>query len=99
MKMREFLWEVRKLLEKPEKWIQHRLHNGDGGHCMLGACMEAARKTGYNEDAAMDEFAVQLGFRFAMDVAQFNDRRTRTHEEILACLDLAMHTTPPDKEL
>ncbi len=85
----ETLKLARKRLDKPENWIQHRLSDGNGRYCLLGACdyMKGTGNSGLVQARLMEAIR-SLYVRPALSVVSFNSHAT--HKDVIAVLDTAI---------
>jgi hypothetical protein len=102
----QVLREARELIAMPERWTQGtwaRKANGDGVlatnpeaccFCAGGALLKSSSR-GRKEnrdlfDAAVRLLIAPLNGETWMDIAQFNDRVAKSHDEVLALFDRAI---------
>lgn len=104
----QILIEARKLIEKPERWIQHDYaRDADGGEvtpddsdatcfCMLGALARSAHAM--EHEAHRLPAALVLSTTVGGRVHHWNDDPDRTHAEVLAAFDRAIARASTESE-
>ena len=99
MTVLQLLRKARRRIAKPECWCQHTIeryaNDGTVAYCALGALK--TKDTALQLEAeVLLEASIPRSFRpgegnVNRSVAQYNDRPTRTHEQVLALYDRAIN--------
>jgi len=84
----QILREARKLISVPERWCQHKGHDGEGRCSVLAMHDAAGNMDGFNVVRGIFRTASAIGPD--IPISNWNDAPERTHPEVLAAFDAAI---------
>lgn len=106
MKPSEFLIEVKKLIDTPDKWLKGRYSSQDEldikpiKFCMEGACLHlsaAGMTFGYIRSVICFNYGDGVNSENA-SITNFNDLPDTTHEKVMAVMDKAISLAQEDEK-